>query len=517
MINNFIAYVSKNSLKILFFTSIVICIIMASWFVIHGDIFFHTDIARDFLLLEDMVKNKPITLIGPRSGGISGVFHGPLWLYLNLPIFILSQGNPVFVGWFWTFLFILTLVIIYIVGKNLFDQQTGALSALLFAVCSLHTTPNLFNPFGAVMLSPLFFFYFVTYIRHGKLKDLLLCLFVVGLIIQFQMAFGLPILILSFLYLVVYFFKRKRYHHFLSFSILLIPLSTFILFDIRHNFLQLKAITNFLSAGKDLGKINLQLFFLSRIKGVLIDGFVMMSEKYWFLILASITIPFILVLLKIVSNKKFKNRDLYILFFYFYLGFWLITFFYKGTIWSYYYWPILPLAVIIFSSLGRLFKKNFFYLLFASIFLVNFIDRANFIWQSRRFINQDAGSWRFNLGLAEKVFDDAGSEFGYFIYTPDQFGYSPRYALNYLQAQYKNKQARPFEKKPITYLLISPPPEDRPFLKGDWWKINRVKIAKKPEKVFKFKNGFIIEKYILTPEEINIQADPNLIQSLHFR
>ncbi len=252
MINNFIAYISKNSLKILFFTSIVICIIMASWFVIHGDIYFHTDIARDFLLLEDMVKNKPITLIGPRSGGISGVFHGTLWLYLNLPI-----------------------------------------------------------------------------------------------------------LILSFLYLIVYFFKRKRYHHFLSFSILLIPLSTFILFDIRHNFLQLKAIMNFLSAGKDLGKINLQSFFLSRIKGILIDGFVMMSEKYWFLILASITIPLILVLLKIVSNKKFKNRDLYILFFYFYLGFWLITFFYKGTIWSYYYWPTLPLAVIIFSSLGRLFKKKF--------------------------------------------------------------------------------------------------------------------------------------------------------------
>jgi hypothetical protein len=85
----------KKKIAFYFSLSIIgICIILASWFVINGDILFYSDIARDFLLMEDILYNKPIALIGPRSGAISGVFHGPLWFYLNLPAFILGKGNP---------------------------------------------------------------------------------------------------------------------------------------------------------------------------------------------------------------------------------------------------------------------------------------------------------------------------------------------------------------------------------------------------------------------------------------
>ena len=38
-----------------------------------------------------------------------------------------------------------------------------------------------------------------------------------------------------------------------------------------------------------------------------------------------------------------------------------------------------------------------------------------------------------------------------------------------------------------------------------------------PDEIFKYDNGFVVEKYILTEEEISIPSDPNLIQDLHFR
>ena len=88
-------------------------VVISAWYILHNTIIFHTDIARDFLLIEDIVKNKPLTLIGPRSGGIPGVFHGPLWLYLNVPAFLFGGGNPVIVGWFWLGLSLVNLFIVY--------------------------------------------------------------------------------------------------------------------------------------------------------------------------------------------------------------------------------------------------------------------------------------------------------------------------------------------------------------------------------------------------------------------
>jgi hypothetical protein len=64
------------SIKSFVFVLILINVFLSAWYVINGDIVFHTDIARDFLVLQDIVETHKPTLIGPRSGGISGVFHG---------------------------------------------------------------------------------------------------------------------------------------------------------------------------------------------------------------------------------------------------------------------------------------------------------------------------------------------------------------------------------------------------------------------------------------------------------
>ena len=87
----------------------------------------------------------------------------------------------------------------------------------------------------------------------------------------------------------------------------------------------------------------------------------------------------------------------------------------------------------------------------------------------------------------------------------------------YVNRLYPQKRAFAFEKKHITYLVVAPPPSDRLFLDGVWWKNNQVKINKKPAKIFSYKNGFRVEKYILTQKEQSIASDPNIIQSLIFR
>src|SRR3990167_3534873 len=89
-----------KSLTYLFFLLfIMLNIYFSAYPVLHGEVNFLSDVARDFLLLRE-IDAKKIILIGPRSNA-SGLFHGPLWSYLNYPVYKIVQGNPVAQAWFW--------------------------------------------------------------------------------------------------------------------------------------------------------------------------------------------------------------------------------------------------------------------------------------------------------------------------------------------------------------------------------------------------------------------------------
>ena len=503
--------------KITIIVLITINILLGAWYILHGDLLFHTDIARDFLLIEDIAYVKHLTLIGPRSGGISGVFHGPAWLYLNLPAFLLGKGNPVFVGWFWFILYLSFMFITYKVGVKLFDKKTGILSVLLISLIAASSVKNLFNPFGAVLLSPVFFYFFWEYLKKQEYKNLLISFFILGLIIQFQMAFGGPILVLTVPLLIYFLYKKKKLSHLTALLILLIPLSTYILFDLKHDFLQTRSVIQSITATeKKPGDQILPVFIFERIKGLFVNGLKIQPVNNLLLDLP-ITLIFTIIFLKVYQKKKFKNRNLYFLFFYYYIGFWILSFLFRGVMWGYYYWPFLPLIIIVFASSRKLINKKIFYLICIYILVINYFQQVIYIKDSQKAIGKDGGSWQFNFQLSKKIFQEAKGDFGYFIYTPDLFGYSTRYALNYTQTLFNNKKAYPFEKRQITYVIIAPPPDNKPYLNGEWWRKNQVKITKQPEEVYQYKNGFKIEKYILTEKERIIQADPNLIQSIFFR
>lgn len=494
--------------KLIVVSIILLNILLSAWYVLNNDLIFHTDIARDFLVLEDIVKTHKPTLLGPRSGGIPGVFHGPLWFYVNLPIFILGKGSPIIVGWFWVFLSALSVFVTYYFGKKLFNEKVGLLASLLLSVFSISYTRALFNPFGAVLLFPIFFYLLITYIKSTKFIYLISSLFLLGLMIQFQIAFGLPILVLSSIYLIPFFFKKKKIFHIFAFLILLIPLSTYFLFELRHDFLQTRSIISYISTKQKVGSLSLLNIIIQRARGLLFDGINMTPQN--FLFNSPITILFGILIYNL-KNKEFKYRNIYLLYFFFYFGFWIIALAFKGVIWGYYYWPFLPLTLIIFVSLFNLINKKIFIFVFLYIFIINFV----FGVQS---IKSVGTGWAFYFKLAKEVYKNAnGNDFGYYIYTPDQFAYSEKYSMHYVQTMFKQTVSYSYEKKPLTYLIIAPPPEDKPYLNGDWWKKNQVKINKDPDKILNYSNGVIIEKYLLSKKELKVSSDPNLIQDLIFR
>lgn len=507
-------FLMHKNLKIFLLFILVFSLFLPIYYLIVNTIVFHTDIARDFLLIEDIVKNKPFTLIGPRSGGIPGVFHGPLWLYVNVPIFLISKGNPVAISYFWLFLYFIFLFICFLVAKKLFkNKEIPLLTVVLLAASQVISVRQLFNPFGALFLSPVFFLLIYKYFLKSRFLDLLLSLLVLGLMIQFQMAFAVPLLVLTVIVVCRQIIKNKKFNHLLAFLILIIPLSSFILFDLKHQFIQTKSVINYLTGKENTGKVKLSLFLLifDRLKQIFFTNTSLITNESIFLLIVFLfilwtTIP------RILKEKDKRKKLIYQLFFNFYLGYWFLTLFYRGEIWGYYFWPI----AIIFSSFVDYFKdKRVFYVFFLVIIGVNLLNASKDVFTSSSMIKLYGGSWKFYDEISQKIYKEENSEFGYYIFSPDLFGYSWRYAMNFNQGVYPNVKAYPFEKKKTTYLLISP--SDNPYAQPNPWKKNQVKITKKPIKIQKYPNGFVLEKYELTDEELKISSDPNLIHTLIFR
>ena len=519
----------KRYLKYLILIPIIFNIFLASRWVIDGNIFFHTDIARDFLLMEDIVENKNLTLLGPRSGAIPGLFHGPFWLYLNIPAFIAGEGDPVFVGLFSVILYILSLVFIYYAGRKMFGREEGMLAALLLSSVTILHVRSLFNPYGALLLSPLFFYFFISYLKDFKIKNLVLSFLILGFIIQFQMAFGVPILLLLMPYLIYYLIKNKKIIHLVSSAVLIIPLSSFLIFDLRNQFIQLKSLSSYVLGSQSHGKLSLDWFQLltMRIKESAVDGLGAITQNNLYLTILLIFV-FILGIFRIYKKGKDSKVVTFVnVFLFFYFGFWFFTIFFKGPVWNYYYLPFIPLIILFFVLLKRAVNKIIFYSIFILVYSFNlytaFLDIGTYNPDASK---SDVSTWKFNKLVAQKVFDSRENEFGYFIFTPDLYGYSPRYALNYYQKKILEKKVYPYEKKTVTYLVIAPAPEYGKDPNSLWyqkntnsgiWRSNDIRISKDPDFKFVFENGFVIEKYNLSDEETKLAPNPYLIKDIFFR
>ncbi len=482
----------------------------ASWYVLNNDIYFHTDIARDFLILKE-IEEKKIVLIGARAG-IEHLYHGPLWYYLNFPIYMLSSGNPVAVGWFWIFLVIIFLLICYKIAKKFFTRETGFIFIYLLSNYLIAQTREFSHPHGAFLVMPLFFYTFWRYVNTFKLKYLAFNVLLVGFIIQFEMAIGIPLLLLSFFYVLVQLLKKSKVTHIFIYFLILLPLSTFVVFDLRHDFIQLNGITKYIES-RNNSYINYPKIlenrsdFISNVGVPLMGG---SGELNRIVFLLFSIIIFLLV-------KKGVNRKLYLTVIYFYFGIFVITLFNKGALLGHFVMPFIPIVFLTFSSLVTTKYRKVFYILLFFIVMINEANAMKFIQKSQEFIGKSDYSWKFLHKYSQEIFRDAENDFGYFVFSPDAFAYEPKYAMYYMSKLSKDKTASSFNKRHLTYIVATPPPPNDPYLNEEWWITNNIRITKSPRKVITYPNGYKSYRYELSDEELSMPFDQTADTGLNFR
>lgn len=501
-------------MKLFFYAILIFLIIynifLSSVLVQNGEVNFFNDVARDFLLLQELDEKK-IVLIGPRSS-TNGLFHGPLWTYINYPFYVLGNGNPVAVAWFWVGLSVIFLITSFFMVKKLF----GILSALVFVLLvSIKMTPHINSVFHSettFFFIPIFFFSICMYIKSKKNIYLVLHLLTIAIFIQLEVGIGIQLFILSSCLIFWSIIKNKQWKQLFNFFLIPLFLSNFILFDFRNGFRMINAL--FATAGSSEFFITLSSWVENRINNAV--SLQLVENQNSLFTIAVFAIVVTLSILQIRNKNEYKH--IHFLFLFYYFGYLALSFFNKGVLLFHYVYLLIPLTSLWLISFLKTRYKILFIPIILIIYTLNLYNAQSYInSRQKSFAGNDYNSWKALSAVASEVIAwEKGKEFGYFVFAPDALAYQPRYAMIY---NFKKERAKAFEyiKKPTTYIIAAPAPVNDSYMTHVWWRKAPVGILSEPVKIKKFPSGFTIEKFNLTPEEQKIPHDKAIELGIHFR
>lgn len=494
-----------SALHIFLFVVLLAVIALLTTHLWHGDVLVHTDVARDLLVVREIVETKQLTLIGPRSS-MPGIFHGPLWYYVCLIPFILVKGNPVLMGWSWWLMGVGAIGVFWFACQKVTKNLTvSLLAAICFALLELPSAAGPTNTYFANLFA---FFPFLLWWKWYRKPSWLLALggwLTLGLLVQFQMAFFIP---LAMLWLPVFIWRcyvKKQVKQLVTVAVFLLPLTTFFLFDVRHDWLQIKSLFMYFQTPSSTTQ-SFVLRILERMRQAFLEGGDVFGIMSWL----NLGILVIFVVLAWRSHSK-EVKQLCILLGYLYFGWWIATLVFSGTIWNFYYDPFASLFLFTMVVIASRSRPAHWLLALLTVCLL-FGVRGDFFYTADRF---NSSSWKLLSSIAAQGL--AEPDAGYFLYSQDQFAYPLKYAFAYYRQQHSESQASGYVKKPLTVLVKSTDNPDNPFSTSSDWQKNKLHIAIEPVEVIKYPHGYVLEKYRLDEQTLAEPVDPNLVTGLQFR
>jgi len=329
--------------------------------------FYHLDRSAGFAWDEETIawKVKQIlidgkfTLIGMKSGEF-GVFTGPALIYIFSLIYRLSSMNPFGIHIASAVLGVITALVFLVTGKNIFNKRIGMFAGLLYGGSYfLSNYDRSWLLFSFTICSLLIFYQAFLLFKKKEKKYLFIIFFMTGFTFNLHIT---AIFLLIIILLAFFIFKRKfSIRDYLTAAFLLaLWLSPLVLFDLRHNFLNIKGITNLLSFHHSYNLIaKSKLLFTIASENIIRIIFPEFRKIFLLLVL----IPFLML-------KPLKDKNLKIL-----VLLWIIVpafllIFYTKNIPEYYLMVSIPGYVFLLADfLDKVLRNNNFLFIFLVFFL----------------------------------------------------------------------------------------------------------------------------------------------------
>lgn len=350
--------------------SLVLIILVAAAFLrfyrISESMTFLGDEGRDVIIAKHILEGK-FTLLGPRASA-GDFFLGPIYYYLISPFLWLTKLDPVGPAIMVAIFGVMTVFLVYYVGKKIFDVKTGLFAASLYAVSPviIAYSRSSWNPNPVPFFSILSLYLLYLGVKKNSLKLFFIVGVLLGITIQLHyLAVFLGVIVFVFvIFGSRYVEKRfdfsgltKKYLAiFLGF---LLGLSPFLAFELKHGFPNMRTIIGFIfsnslhpESNKPLSSIASDVLF--RVFARLITRFpppeqvsteLHLDLKIWQIATVILAIAAIWVLFK-AKNKL----GIILCLTWFVVGVTLFGF-YKKNIYDYYFGFIFPLPFLLVGNL----------------------------------------------------------------------------------------------------------------------------------------------------------------------
>lgn len=336
------------------------------------------DEGRDMLVARQILQGD-LVFIGPRASA-GDFFLGPIYYYFIAPFLFLFNYNPVGPAVFVALLGIVTVLLIYIMGKDFFGKWAGLSAAALYAVSPLVVSysRSSWNP-NPVPFFTLFMLYLLYKgIKNQRLKMFLFAGALFGILMQLHY-------IVVFLGLIVFLYmlvgdkiSQKKFQiiklikQYLMFALgFVITFSPFLLFEIKNKFPNFRTIFNFIfttttekqeGGGKFIDIVSdvfIRLFGRLLFRFPPVEQLIRHSDTELLIWKILICITVVVSIIFLIRSKQ----KLVILLFAFWAILGIVLFgFYKKSIYDYYFGFLFPMPFLLLGNVlgnfSSLFKKK---------------------------------------------------------------------------------------------------------------------------------------------------------------
>lgn len=434
-----IIWIKQNKLEFLILLVILAVSIFLRFYKLADYMTFLGDEGRDALIIKNLLVNHIIPSIGPPSS-VGDIYLGPLYYYMMAVSMAMFWLNPIAAAGMVALIGVMSVFLIYYLARIWFGMWSAVLAASLYALSFVTITysRSSWNPNPAPFFALLAIFGFYR-ARHSK-NFLWLILTGTSLASAVQMHYLSLILlpVFSILWIIEINNQKKlhKYNYFIfgtilaavSFLLVLLPL---ILFDFRHNFLNLRGLVAiFTQSGSS---VSFNLFdSLGKIPHIFNDkliGRYLGAENFLVTVVISI-----LVVIPLFLHKKFSEKWPVLI-----LGIWLVVGLlgvsvFRLEIYDHYLGFLSPAPFMLLGgSVSILANKWKIIMMVILIIILGFfnLQKNPLLYPANnqlarteevsKFIIEEAGNKPFNFALiSERNYDSA---YQYFL---DLYGYKPK-------------------------------------------------------------------------------------------
>lgn len=384
-------------------------------------------------IVKDIVVDHHFRLIGQLTSA-PGIFIGPLFYYMLVPFFLLFKMDPVGALVPLTIIGVLTTLNYYLVFSKLFNKTAGLISAFLHAILLTWVGfDRTVVPSTLTNLWVVWYFYTLIQMGRGNFFVLPILGLLIGLIWHIHIALLPTLFAIPFAFLVAK--KIPNFRQFITFFItLFIPLLPFLVFEIKHNFIQTQGlISNFSSnhgGGVGTEKFNYILnMVVKNINSLFISPYSLPKELKPIFVLAILSLSLFLIKRKVLTKKEVSLLSAWMIGV---IGFFTLS---SSLVSEYYIYSIeiifVSLVALTFSLLikkkfgkllvililGVLFSKNLYHFTNDYIYKKGYPERKGVV----EFIANDAKARGFPcIGITYITAPGENVGFRYFFYLKNQ-------------------------------------------------------------------------------------------------